>query len=310
MARVPGLRRPPKGKTFSTCQLVTQARIAGFTLGITTENIPSFSSARSVIGLDEPARATPRAARWKACGSRTARRRRRTRRRCRACAPGRYHGMVVSPLRTARLDPPDICPVLRQSGADDPVHQRPAMAQLPALRFNITGESACADSWGHALKTKEVQLSIPCYAERRYGAVADDEMLMACAAARSATRGDRVAGAVQGRAALSDHAVRPAGGTGGGDGEELWREVVVVSGPTIPHQRQILRHGQPATDRCRRLVQRDPRCDLAKCGTHRRVARTIRNSSPPVSPHRAPSPAARGWSTSRGGTAARRLAPG
>ena len=34
MANVPGLRRPPKGKTFSTCQLVTQARMAGFTLGI------------------------------------------------------------------------------------------------------------------------------------------------------------------------------------------------------------------------------------------------------------------------------------
>ena len=44
MANVPGLRRPPKGRTFSTCQLVTQARMAGFTLGITTENIPSFSS--------------------------------------------------------------------------------------------------------------------------------------------------------------------------------------------------------------------------------------------------------------------------
>ena len=46
--------------------------------------------------------------------------------------------------------------------------------------FSISGESACADSWGHALKTREVSLSIPCYAERRYGAVADDEMLMAC----------------------------------------------------------------------------------------------------------------------------------
>ena len=43
MADVPGLRRPPKGRTFSTCQLVTQSRMAGFTLGITTENIPSFS---------------------------------------------------------------------------------------------------------------------------------------------------------------------------------------------------------------------------------------------------------------------------
>jgi uncharacterized protein (DUF169 family) len=40
MANVPGLRRPPRGKTFSTCQLVTQARMAGFTRGITTENIP------------------------------------------------------------------------------------------------------------------------------------------------------------------------------------------------------------------------------------------------------------------------------
>ena len=31
MACVPGLRRPPKGKIFSTCQLVTQSRMAGFT---------------------------------------------------------------------------------------------------------------------------------------------------------------------------------------------------------------------------------------------------------------------------------------
>ena len=46
--------------------------------------------------------------------------------------------------------------------------------------FSITGESACADSWGHALKTRKVSLSIPCYAERRYGGVADDELLMAC----------------------------------------------------------------------------------------------------------------------------------
>src|SRR3954469_24577935 len=54
MEAVPGLRRPAKGKTFSTCQLVTQARMAGFTLGVTTENVPPFSSCSSVIGLDAP----------------------------------------------------------------------------------------------------------------------------------------------------------------------------------------------------------------------------------------------------------------
>jgi uncharacterized protein (DUF169 family) len=53
MANVPGLRRP-KERCSSTCQLVTQSRTAGFTLGITTENIPSFSSCPSVIGLDAP----------------------------------------------------------------------------------------------------------------------------------------------------------------------------------------------------------------------------------------------------------------
>jgi len=45
--------------------------------------------------------------------------------------------------------------------------------------WGIVGESACADSWGRALKTREPSLSIPCFAERRYGGVLDDEMLMA-----------------------------------------------------------------------------------------------------------------------------------
>ena len=46
--------------------------------------------------------------------------------------------------------------------------------------FTCTGESACADSWGRALATRQTSLSLPCYAERRYGGVADDELLMAC----------------------------------------------------------------------------------------------------------------------------------
>jgi hypothetical protein len=47
------------------------------------------------------------------------------------------------------------------------------------LEWSVVGESACADSWGRALKTRQPSLSIPCFAERRYGGVLDDEMLMA-----------------------------------------------------------------------------------------------------------------------------------
>jgi len=47
------------------------------------------------------------------------------------------------------------------------------------LEFGCVGESACADSWGRALATREPSLSIPCFAERRYGGVLDDELLLA-----------------------------------------------------------------------------------------------------------------------------------
>jgi uncharacterized protein (DUF169 family) len=45
--------------------------------------------------------------------------------------------------------------------------------------WSVVGETACADSWGRALSTGEPSLSLPCYAERRFGGVPDEEMLMA-----------------------------------------------------------------------------------------------------------------------------------
>jgi uncharacterized protein (DUF169 family) len=45
--------------------------------------------------------------------------------------------------------------------------------------WSVVGETACADSWGRALATGEPSLSLPCFAERRFGGVPDEEMLMA-----------------------------------------------------------------------------------------------------------------------------------
>jgi Uncharacterised ArCR, COG2043 len=45
--------------------------------------------------------------------------------------------------------------------------------------WSVVGESSCADSWGRAPATGKASLSIPCHAERRYGGVLDDELLMA-----------------------------------------------------------------------------------------------------------------------------------
>jgi uncharacterized protein (DUF169 family) len=179
MAQVQGLRRPTPGKRFSTCQLVTQARLAGFTLGVTHENVPEFSNCGGVIGLNTPSELYLSGRKmegvWFENIAASAAHQAQMPR-----VPAEYHGLVISPLRAARLDPPDIClfygnpaqMILFINGLQWRNYQR--------YDFSITGESACADSWGRALRDRTVCLSLPCYAERRYGGVADDEMLMAC----------------------------------------------------------------------------------------------------------------------------------
>ena len=92
---------------------------------------------------------------------------------------GRYSGLAASPLRSARLDPPDICLFYASPGQMILFINGLQWTGYKKLDFSCVGESACADSWGRALATGEPSLSLPCYAERRYGGVMEDELLMA-----------------------------------------------------------------------------------------------------------------------------------
>ena len=92
---------------------------------------------------------------------------------------GRYAAMAVSPLTSGRLNPPDICLIYGTPGQMIIFINGLQWAGYKKFEWGCVGESACADSWGRALKTGEPSVSIPCFAERRYGGVLDDELLMA-----------------------------------------------------------------------------------------------------------------------------------
>jgi uncharacterized protein (DUF169 family) len=175
---VPGLRRPPAGKRFSTCQLVTQARMAGFTLGITHDNVPEFSNCGGVIGLNEPSELYLSGRKMEGVWFENREASAAHQAEMPRVAPG-HHGLIVSPLRSARLDPPDICLFYANPAQMILFINGLQWRNYRRYDFSVTGETACADSWGRALRDRTVSLSIPCYAERRYGGVADDEMLMA-----------------------------------------------------------------------------------------------------------------------------------
>jgi len=177
MEAIPRIRRPQSIHTFD--QVVGQASRLGWTVGITADNLVG-AQCRAVIGLGNA-----KDAEWKsgkhmvgvwystmedATAHQTA---------MNCVADGQYEALAVAPLASGRLDPPDIALFYATPGAMMYFINGLQWAGYKKFDWGIVGESACADSWGRALKTREPSLSIPCFAERRYGGVLDDEMLMA-----------------------------------------------------------------------------------------------------------------------------------
>jgi uncharacterized protein (DUF169 family) len=178
MEAIPRLRRPPADEKFATDQIVGQSRWLGWTLGITLENLMG-AQCGAVIGLH------PRSDEWLAGRKLTGvwygtLEDSAAHQRAMSCASyGDYEALAVSPLTSRRIDNPDICLIYGTPGQMITFVNGLQYLNYRKYTFSCVGESACADSWGNALKTGEPSLSVPCYAERKFGGVLDEEMLMA-----------------------------------------------------------------------------------------------------------------------------------
>ncbi len=176
MEAVPRVRRP--SAIHTTDQIVAQAARLGWTVGITAEDLVG-AQCGAVIGLhpqdEEWLSGRGMAGVWFETVEDSA-----AHQRAMDVVPhGTYEAMVVSPLASGRLDPPDICLVYASPGQMIILINGLQWSGYRKFDWGVVGESSCADSWGRALGTGEPSLSIPCFAERRYGGVLDDELLMA-----------------------------------------------------------------------------------------------------------------------------------
>jgi uncharacterized protein (DUF169 family) len=175
MEAIPKIRRP-KGTIHTTDQIVAQAARLGWTVGITGEDLVG-AQCRAVVGLG------PADEEWKAAkgmvGVWYATPEDARAHQAAMHLPSRAAALAVSPLGSGRLDPPDIVMFYATPGAMIYFVNGLQWSGYARFDWSVVGESACADSWGRALATGKPSLSIPCFAERRYGGVLDDEMLMA-----------------------------------------------------------------------------------------------------------------------------------
>lgn len=198
MEAIPKIRRP--NAVHTTDQIVSMASRLGWTVGITGDDLVG-AQCRAVIGL------SPQDEKWLAGENYvgvwhgTAEDARKRQEALDVVPFGQYQALAVSPLASGRLDPPDICLVYATPGQMIILINGLQYTGYKKFEWGVVGETACADSWGRALKSGEPSLSLPCYAERRYGGVPDEEMLMAL-------KPHHLAKAIEGMKALAKNGLR------------------------------------------------------------------------------------------------------
>ena len=108
MDKIQGVRKPTDGFKFTMCQMVTQSRWYGFTLGITVDNTRG-GNCGGVVGLNHPGEGFLSGDHMNGVwfGNKEASAAHQA--QMPRVPDGKYNGLVVSPLRSGRLDPPDIC---------------------------------------------------------------------------------------------------------------------------------------------------------------------------------------------------------
>lgn len=173
---IKGLRRPKAVHTMD--QIVAMGARLGWTVGATAEDLVG-QQCRAVVGL-QPPNPEWRSGKayvgvWHATIEDA-----RARQESLVLAPsGQHAAVVVSPLAAGRLENPDICLIYGTPGQMIILINGLQWKDYRPFNWSVVGESSCSDAWGRALATGEPSLSLPCYAERRYGGVPDEEMLMA-----------------------------------------------------------------------------------------------------------------------------------
>ena len=156
MTAIPKIRRP--SAVHTTDQIVSMASRLGWTVGITGDDLVG-AQCRAVIGLAPQDEKFLAGENYVGVWHGTAEDARKRQEALDVVPYGQYQAMAVSPLTSGRLNPPDICLVYATPGQ--------MIILINGLQY--TGYK----------KSGEPSLSLPCFAERRYGGVPDEEMLMA-----------------------------------------------------------------------------------------------------------------------------------
>jgi uncharacterized protein (DUF169 family) len=172
LEKVRGLRRLPYKVTL--CQLTTLARTLGWTLGATRKDL--FLWCSYVYGLRKELPETFK----KAYSGQWFKKREDYEKKLSSTPviPAGKEAVAISPLASRSFEP-DIIFFYATPGQMSVVINGLQWEDYERIQMFNVGETACADSIVQCYQTKKPSITIPCFGERRFGGVMDDELIIA-----------------------------------------------------------------------------------------------------------------------------------
>ncbi|MDL2280646.1 DUF169 domain-containing protein [Selenomonadales bacterium OttesenSCG-928-I06] len=174
LEKIPKLRKPDK--MHSVCQMMGQAIHLGFTIAITEEHVAG-NNCKGICGLGPQTDEWKAGQQFKGVWFETKQDATAHQEQIRYIPYGKYKALVASPLRSERIQP-DVCMVLAKPAQMFILLSGYVRSDYTPLDCNFIGESSCSATWVKALNTGKPSLSLPCFAELRYGGYSPDELIL------------------------------------------------------------------------------------------------------------------------------------
>lgn len=176
MLAVPKIRVPKPGAMYTACQMVGQTTRLNYTVGITNDVLPTLQCS-GILGLISNHHfqdATHLTGKWFETDKDAL-----AHQRAAYLPKEKYEAVAVSPMVSGRLKHPDVC--LIYAVPEQVVFMCCGLQYEGYEKFECSfiGESSCSDSWIRTLVTRKPCFTIPCFGERRFGGVLENEMVMA-----------------------------------------------------------------------------------------------------------------------------------
>ena len=174
LEKIPRVRR--FDRIFTFCQLPTLVRRGGWTIGVTKDNLGERCARINGLATTTEKEISQEAADFATTWFSTVEEARKQMVVYPLVPPG--EAVVLAPLASGKFDPDVIL-----------IYGNPAQLMLlmnglqfkdyERFQFSFIGEGACADGLAQCYTSGKPALAIPCYGERRFGCVTDDELVLA-----------------------------------------------------------------------------------------------------------------------------------